>query len=221
MPLLLFEQAQQQLAQNLNMVRDMMNAPAIQNIMNNPELMRTFILSKPQMCELVDRNPELGHILNDPSIFRQSLEAARNPELMREMTRSTDKAMSNIEATPEGFNMLRRVYENVQEPLLNGSTLSGNAGNGAGSNLFAALFGNQGAVSNNHMTTSAETGTWNAVPNTNPLPNPWVAAGGQTTTPERTSSSGDTRAPGLGGLAGLGGLDMLGWDPTVGATPDA
>ncbi|CAN6984698.1 unnamed protein product [Brassica rapa subsp. trilocularis] len=204
------ERAQQQLAQNPNMVRDMMNAPAIQNIMNNPELMRTLIMSNLQMRELVDRNPELGHILNDPSVLRQSLEAAGNPELMREMTRSTDRAMSNIEATPEGFNMLRRMYENVQEPLMNATT------NNAGSNLFATtLLGNQGAASNNPMTTNGETGTGNAVPNTNPLPNPWDAAGGQTTTAGRTNSGGDTRAPGLGGLG------MLGGDPTVGATPDA
>ncbi|CAN6918082.1 unnamed protein product [Brassica oleracea] len=195
------ERAQQQLAQNPNMVRDMMNAPAIQNIMNNPELMRTLIMSNPQMRELVDRNPELGHILNDPSVLRQSLEAARNPELMREMTRSTDRAMSNIEATPEGFNMLRRMYENVQEPLMNATTMSGNAGN----NVDA---------SNSLMTTNAETGTGNDVPNTNPLPNPWGAAGGQTTTSGRTNSGGDTRAPGLGGLG------MLGGDPMVGATPD-
>lgn len=167
------ERAQQQLAQNPNMVRDMMNAPAIQNIMNNPELMRTLIMSNLQMRELVDRNPELGHILNDPSVLRQSLEAARNPELMREMTRSTDRAMSNIEATPEGFNMLRRMYENVQEPLMNATT------NNAGSNLFATtLLGNQGAAFNNPMTTNGGTGTGNAVPNTNPLPNPWGTTGG-------------------------------------------
>lgn len=49
---------------------------------------------------------------------------------------------------------------------------------------------------------------------------------GQTATPGRTNSGGDTtRAPGLGGLSGLagleglGGLGMLGMDPT--ATPDA
>ncbi|XP_024005424.1 ubiquitin domain-containing protein DSK2b isoform X2 [Eutrema salsugineum] len=226
------EQAQQQLAQNPNMVRDMMNTPAIQNLMNNPELMRTLIMSNPQMRELVDRNPELGHILNDPSILRQTLEAARNPELMREMMRNTDRAMSNIESMPEGFNMLRRMYENVQEPLMNATTMSRNAGNNVDSNPFAALLGNQGATqdrdaSNNPMaTTNSETGTGNAVPNTNPLPNPWGAAG-QTTTPGRTNSGGDARAPGLGGLSGLAGLDglgglgLLGGDPTVGATPDA
>ncbi|XP_018452617.2 ubiquitin domain-containing protein DSK2a-like isoform X1 [Raphanus sativus] len=196
----------QQLAQNPNIV--MMNAPSIQN---NPELLRTLIRSNPRMRELVDRNPELGHILNDPSFLRQSLQAARNPELMREMTRNNDRALSNIEATPEGFNMLRRMYEDVQEPLMNVSMFSGNDGNGVVSNPFAARA----------RDTNGETGTGNGVPNTNPLPNPWVAAGGQTTRRGRTNSGWDVGAPVIGGIAGLGGLGMLGGDPTVGATPDA
>ncbi|KAL1188498.1 Ubiquitin domain-containing protein DSK2b [Cardamine amara subsp. amara] len=223
------EQAQQQLAQNPNMVRDMMNTPAIQNLMNNPEFMRSMIMSNPQMRELVDRNPELGHVLNDPSILRQTLEAARNPELMREMMRNTDRAMSNIESMPEGFNMLRRMYENVQEPFLNATTMSGNAGSNTGANPFAALLGNQGVTttqgadaSNNSSTpNAAETGTGNSIPNANPLPNPWGATGGQTTAPGRTNTGGDARSPGLGGLAGLGGLGTLGADSPLGAIPDA
>ncbi|KAF8112686.1 hypothetical protein N665_0062s0037 [Sinapis alba] len=224
------EQAQQQLAQNPNMIRDMMNTPAIQSLMNNPEFMRSMIMSNPQMRELVDRNPELGHVLNDPSILRQTLEAARNPELMREMMRNTDRAMSNIESMPEGFNHLRRMYENVQEPLMNATTMPGNAGNNTASNPFAALLGNQGVTtdaSNNSTTPNAETGTGNGIPNANPLPNPWGATAGQTNAPGRTNSGGDARSPGLGGLGGigglggLGGLGMLGADSPLGATPDA
>ena len=33
---------------------------------------------------------------------------------MREHMRNTDRAVSNIESHPEGFNALRRMYENVQ-----------------------------------------------------------------------------------------------------------
>ncbi|OMO79985.1 hypothetical protein CCACVL1_13256 [Corchorus capsularis] len=211
-----FEQVQQQLTQNPNMMREIMNTPAIQSLMNNPELMRSLIMSNPQMREIIDRNPELGHILNDPSILRQTLEAARNPELMREMMRNTDRAMSNIESSPEGFNMLRRMYENVQEPFLNATTMGGNTGNAPGSNPFAALLGNQGGSqardSPNNSTTTGSEGQ--ASPNTNPLPNPWsnAAAGGgggtQTNTTARSNPAGDARTPGLGGLAGLGFPDM-------------
>ncbi|CAN6544799.1 unnamed protein product [Malus baccata var. baccata] len=217
-----FEQVQQQLTQNPNMMRDIMNMPAIQSLMNNPDLMRGLIMNNPQMRDIIDRNPELAHVLNDPGILRQTLEAARNPELMREMMRNTDRAMSNIESSPEGFNMLRRMYENVQEPFLNATT--GNAGNDLGSNPFSALLGNQGGAqardgSNNPSTTGSETPAGSVAPNTNPLPNPWGAAGGgnQPNT-TRTNPVGDGRAA---GIAGLGGLGLPGMEQMLGGMPDA
>ncbi|XP_015893061.3 ubiquitin domain-containing protein DSK2a [Ziziphus jujuba] len=219
-----FEQVQQQLTQNPNMMRDIMNMPAIQSLMNNPDLMRSLIMSNPQMREIIDRNPELAHILNDPGILRQTLEAARNPELMREMMRNTDRAMSNIESSPEGFNMLRRMYENVQEPFLNATTVTGNNGNDLGSNPFAALLGNQGVAqardgSNNPSTTGSETTAGQASPNTNPLPNPWSNTGGGTqTNTTRPNRAGEPRTPGVAGLGGLGlpGMDQI----LTGGMPD-
>ncbi|PPD98416.1 hypothetical protein GOBAR_DD04544 [Gossypium barbadense] len=191
-----FEQVQQQLTQNPNMMSELMNTPAIQSLMNNPELMRSLIVSNPQMREIIDQNPELGHILNDPSILQQTLEAARNPELMREMMRNTDRAMSNIESSPEGFNMLRRMYENVILKL--------------------------GALPNNTSTNGSETTHGQTSPNTNPLPNPWgntVGGGGaQTNATARSNPAGDARAPGLGGLGGLGLPDV---PPMMNGMPDA
>ncbi|KAL9231901.1 hypothetical protein vseg_007062 [Gypsophila vaccaria] len=209
------EQMQQQLNQNPNMMRDIMNMPAIQSLMNNPDLMRNMIMNNPQMREIIDRNPELGHILNDPSILRQTLETARNPELMREMMRNTDRAMSNIESSPEGFNMLRRMYENVQEPFLNATTMGGDAGNNQNANPLAGLFGTQAAAggqqrdgSNNPSTAGTDSGA----PNTNPLPNPWTPGGTQTNSAQRTNPSGP--AP-LGGLSSLPELDRM-----FGGVPD-
>ncbi|GMJ03602.1 hypothetical protein like AT2G17200 [Hibiscus trionum] len=222
-----FEQVQQQLTQNPNMMREIMNTPAIQSLMNNPELMRSLIMSNPQMREIIDRNPELGHILNDPSILQQTLEAARNPELMREMMRNTDRAMSNIEASPEGFNMLRRMYENVQEPFLNATTMGGNTGNNPGSNPFAALLGNQGGSqarnsTDNTSSTNSETAQGQTAPNTNPLPNPWsntVGGGGtQTNATARPNPAADARTPGVGGLGGLGLPDL---PPMLNGMPDS
>jgi ubiquilin len=171
-----FQQVQQQLMQNPNLMREMMNMPAVQNLMNNPDLMRSLIMSNPQMREIIDRNPDLAHILNDPGTLRQTLDAARNPELMREMMRNTDRAMSNIEASPEGFNMLRRMYETVQEPLLNAATIGGEGGNDIASNPFAALMGMNGAGQGQAAGQGAANATGaggTTVPNTAPLPNPW------------------------------------------------
>ncbi|KAL9141750.1 hypothetical protein ABFS82_14G124800 [Erythranthe guttata] len=203
-----FDQMQQQLTQNPNMMRDIMNMPAIQSLMNNPEIMRSLIMSNPQMREVIERNPELGHILNDPSILRQTLEATRNPELMREMMRNTDRAMSNIESSPEGFNMLRRMYENVQEPLLNATNMGGGAATDAGSNPFAALLGNQGGTQTrdgSNVSGGPEMTNETTVPNSNPLPNPWGNTGGsQTNNATRSIPTGDARIPSVAGLGGLG-----------------
>ncbi|PWA73020.1 ubiquilin-1 [Artemisia annua] len=53
--------------------------------------MSSMIMSNPRMRDIIDRNPEFAHVLNDPAILRQTLEVAQNPELMREMTRNTDR----------------------------------------------------------------------------------------------------------------------------------
>lgn len=45
------------------------------------------------------------------------MEAIQNPSLMREMIQNTDRALSNIDAIPGGFNALRRVYQQIQEPI--------------------------------------------------------------------------------------------------------
>lgn len=170
------DQMQQQLAENPNLMREIMNMPLMQNLMNSPELIRSIIMNNPQMRELIDRNPDLAHVLNDPSIMRQTFEAVRNPELMREMMRNTDRAMSNIESSPEGFNMLRRMYETVQEPFLNATTMGSEGDRNA--NPFAALLGNQGSnqardSAANGTTTASDPTSGSPAPNTNPLPNPW------------------------------------------------
>ncbi|KAL3525184.1 hypothetical protein ACH5RR_013556 [Cinchona calisaya] len=220
-----FEQMQQQLTQNPNMMRDILNMPLVQNLMNNPDIIRNLIMNNPQMREIMDRNPELAHILNDPATLRQTMEAARNPELMREMMRNTDRAMSNIESSPEGFNMLRRMYENVQEPFLNATTIGGENRNGLASNPFAALLGTQGGAPGGDQTTNPSTTTPDSTtslpaPNTNPLPNPWVSVGGgaaPTNTAPRSNPAADARPPPLGDVSGLGFPDM---ERMLGTMPD-
>uniref|UniRef100_A0ACD5TMS4 Uncharacterized protein n=1 Tax=Avena sativa TaxID=4498 RepID=A0ACD5TMS4_AVESA len=207
------DQMQQQLSQNPNLMRDIMNMPMMQNLMNNPDLIRNMIMNNPQMRDIIDRNPDLAHVLNDPSVLRQTLEAARNPEIMREMMRNTDRAMSNIESSPEGFNMLRRMYETVQEPFLNATTMGGGGEGTPASNPFAALIGNQGpnqpgSPATNAPSTGPESTTGTPVPNTNPLPNPWNTNAGAAHAATRSGPAGNTRNAATGGLGGLGSVDL-------------
>ncbi|KAH8957070.1 hypothetical protein BDL97_07G073200 [Sphagnum fallax] len=186
------------------------------------------LLQDPNL-DIIDHNPDLAHILNDPGTLGQTLDAARNPELMREMMRNTDRAMSNIEASPEGFNMLRRMYGTVQAPLLNAATMGGEGGNDLATNPFAALLGAQGVAQEHSQTQSTintgatQLGAGFTVPNTTPLPNPWnpsatSAHGGpisQTPAGIVPTTVAGVGLPNLGrladhGLADLGSLDSAG-----------
>ena len=77
-----------------------------------------MMTSNPQMRALLDSNPQLNHILNDPSVLRQTMEMARNPAAMQQAIRNQDLALSQIENVPGGFNALTRMYHEVQEPML-------------------------------------------------------------------------------------------------------
>ncbi|XP_051140935.1 ubiquitin domain-containing protein DSK2a-like [Andrographis paniculata] len=219
------EQMQQQLTQNPNMIRDILNMPLVQNLMNNPETIRNLILNNPQMREVMDRNPELAHILNDPTTLRQTMEAVRNPEIMREMMRNTDRAMSNIESSPEGFNMLRRMYENVQEPFLNATSMTGDNRSDPATNPFAALLGTQGQQprrenSAGSGTTGSETTNNTPAPNTNPLPNPWASAGtgvAGTNSDAHPNPTGNARPISPGSTGGFGFPDF---EQMLGGAPD-
>lgn len=45
------------------------------------------------------------------------MELARNPAMMQEMMRNQDRALSNLESVPGGYNALRRMYTDIQEPM--------------------------------------------------------------------------------------------------------
>eukprot|EP00197_Chlamydomonas_leiostraca_P015521 CAMPEP_0202867466 /NCGR_PEP_ID=MMETSP1391-20130828/9451_1 /ASSEMBLY_ACC=CAM_ASM_000867 /TAXON_ID=1034604 /ORGANISM="Chlamydomonas leiostraca, Strain SAG 11-49" /LENGTH=315 /DNA_ID=CAMNT_0049547513 /DNA_START=22 /DNA_END=966 /DNA_ORIENTATION=+ len=166
---------------NPEAMQAMMSSPMMQSMLNNPELLRSMMQSNPMVQQLMERHPELAGVLNDPATLRQSLQIASNPALMREHMRHADRALSNIEAMPEGFNALRRMFENVQEPLLNATT----GPDAMANNPLAALLGGAGgagAAGAGAATTTSAGGAPaappSASPNASPLPNPWAPGGG-------------------------------------------
>jgi hypothetical protein len=120
--------------------------------------------------------------LNNPEVLRQSMELARNPAAFQELMRTQDRALSNLESIPGGYNALQRMYRDIQEPMLNAvqERLTGNP--------FAELLQNNGAPNPQQ-----------GVENRDPLPNPWAAptTGGGSAAPTSNPSS----TPGSGGTA--------------------
>lgn len=113
---------QHELMGNPDMMRTLLDNPMVQQMMNNPDTMRSLITSNPQMQDLMQRNPEISHMLNNPELLRQTMELARNPAMLQELMRSHDRAMSNLESVPGGYNALTRIYRDIQEPMLNAAS---------------------------------------------------------------------------------------------------
>ncbi|KAM4818161.1 ubiquilin-2 [Thomomys bottae] len=170
-------QMQQQLMASPEMMIQIMENPFVQSMLSNPDLMRQLIMANPQMQQLIQRNPEISHLLNNPDIMRQTLEIARNPAMMQEMMRNQDLALSNLESIPGGYNALRRMYTDIQEPMLNAAQEQ------FGGNPFASVVSSS---------SSGEGTQPSRTENRDPLPNPWAPppATQSSTTTSTTTSSG-------------------------------
>jgi len=199
------DRMQQELMSNPDALRQILDSPFVRNIMESPDMIRTVLNANPQIQQLMERNPELTHVLNNPEIIRQSMELARNPAAFQELMRTQDRALSNLESIPGGYNALQRMYRDIQEPMLDAVQESRLAGN-----PFAGLVSGNAPAGTDPSQQSQQ-----GVENRDPLPNPWVpnatpatntttGAGTGTTT---TAGSGTAGAPGsLGSALGGGGM---------------
>lgn len=151
--------------------------------------------------------------LNFPNYQRQALEVARNPSLMNEMLRNTDRQMANIEMMPGGFEALRNMYQNIQAPLMDAATNPNP----------------NPARTTNEDTDNPFNSLFNNTPSAQPMPNPWnPTPPAQTGTGNGAGTTGSAPATGttnqaaanpfaslLGGAGGAGGLGMPGnMDPS-------
>uniref|UniRef100_A0A672THQ1 Ubiquilin 1 n=1 Tax=Strigops habroptila TaxID=2489341 RepID=A0A672THQ1_STRHB len=169
-------QMQRQLMSNPEMMVQIMENLFVQSMLSNPDLMRQLIMANPQMQHLIQRNPEISHMLNNPDIMRQTLELARNPAMMQEMMRNQDRALSNLESIPGGYNALRRMYTDIQEPMLNAAQEQ------FGDNPFTSSVSNASSGGDSQPSHTE---------NRDPLPNPWAPQyGSQSST--STSTSGES-----------------------------
>lgn len=179
------QRMQRELLSNPETMRQVLDNPLVQSLMNDPENMRNLIRANPQMQELMQRNPEISHMLNNPELLRQTMELARNPSMLQELMRSQDRALSNLESIPGGFSALRRMYRDIQEPMLAAAANERNP--------FAAL------VENN----SGQDGQANpqqGQENRDPLPNPWNQNQSDSST-QQPQGRGLLNSPGMQSLA--------------------
>ena len=140
-------------------------------------LFNSLLTSHPQMRQLMEQNPEISHILNNPSALRETMEMATNPKMMLELMHHQDRVIANIESMPGGFNALQRMYRVIQEPMLKATQ------DQFGSNPFQTL-------SSSDVNTRHPTGE-----NVAPLPIPWSQSNtnsSSTRTPERNNTGSNS-----------------------------
>merc|ERR1719343_1291745 len=121
--------------QNPEMMQQFMNSPFVQQLMGNPDMVRAMMRMNPQMNQLMEQRPEIARLLEDPELLQQSMEMMRNPALMREMTRNSDRALGNLDAMPGGHNALVRAHEEIADPIF--AALSGSNGEAVAANVQA------------------------------------------------------------------------------------
>lgn len=157
------QQMMQQMHSNPQQMQEMLNSPFMQTLLqqveNDPEMLRTMAEQSPGLSEQMSQeNPELYHMMRDPNTVRQMVQMMRNPGLMQEEMRAADRAMSNLETNPEGYQMLRRMHESMNDSMRNAESATDD--------------GNSGETSREPQAQGG-TGESDGSPNTRPLPNPW------------------------------------------------
>merc|ERR1712182_44609 len=109
-------QLQHHLLANPEVMQQMMNSKAMQTLLNNKDLLRSVVMMNPQMRTLVDKTPELRDMLSDQNFMVQSMEAFRNPTLMREHLRSSEGALRSMENVPGGFETIKGLFKKIESP---------------------------------------------------------------------------------------------------------
>lgn len=192
------QRMQRELVSNPDLLRQLMENPFVQSLMSNPDYMRQLIVGNPQMQQLMERNPEINHLLNNPEMLRQTMEMVRNPSMLQELMRTQDRAISNLESAPGGYNALRRMYTELQEPIMNAAQEQ------FGGNPFASLL-EGGGTQPGGQSEGGQTPSSQGRENRNPLPNPWAGGGGGGTTGSGTPEGGSGGSPAGGGLGSMFG----------------
>lgn len=78
-------QMQNELVSNPEMIRAIFDTPVVQQMMFNPDTIRSLLTSNPRMQDLMQRDPEISHTLDNPELLRQAMESVCTPARLQEI----------------------------------------------------------------------------------------------------------------------------------------
>eukprot|EP00927_Polykrikos_kofoidii_P029639 TRINITY_DN25604_c0_g1_i1.p1 TRINITY_DN25604_c0_g1~~TRINITY_DN25604_c0_g1_i1.p1 ORF type:complete len:439 (+),score=98.20 TRINITY_DN25604_c0_g1_i1:132-1448(+) len=103
---------------NPDILQQMLESPAMQSLLNDHEFLRSLLKMDPRLTKVFESSPELSHMLADSDFMKQACESLRNPVHVRDVLRSTDRSMSQLEGLGGGaFDVLRQMCEDIRRPL--------------------------------------------------------------------------------------------------------
>lgn len=76
---------------------------------DHPELFIQFLKSDPGFRNVLEKNPRMEEMLNDPTTIDYLIDMMSSPDSMRDALRQTDEALNHVGDIPGGEQMLERV----------------------------------------------------------------------------------------------------------------
>ena len=96
-----------------NPLQKMMMRKLQESLEGNPEIFQQMMMQNPAVKAMIDKDPEMGKRLMDPELAEQAMKMAMNPQAMQAFMQSQERAISQIENMPQGFQYLRQMYQSV------------------------------------------------------------------------------------------------------------
>eukprot|EP00929_Paragymnodinium_shiwhaense_P013133 TRINITY_DN120999_c0_g1_i1.p1 TRINITY_DN120999_c0_g1~~TRINITY_DN120999_c0_g1_i1.p1 ORF type:complete len:440 (-),score=152.70 TRINITY_DN120999_c0_g1_i1:216-1535(-) len=101
---------------NPDILQQMLESPAMQSLLNDHDFLRSLIKMDPKLGKVFEHK-ELKDMLQDNDFMKQASESLRNPVHVRDVLRSTDRSMSQLEGLGGGaFDVLRQMCEDIRRP---------------------------------------------------------------------------------------------------------
>jgi hypothetical protein len=77
------------------------------------EFMAEMMKNNPKVQAMIEKNPQIKAALQDPAVLQEAMELATNPKAFQAMMQSQERAMSQLENLPQGFQHLSQFYKDV------------------------------------------------------------------------------------------------------------
>mmetsp|Transcript_88753 Transcript_88753/g.249986 ORF Transcript_88753/g.249986 Transcript_88753/m.249986 type:complete len:463 (-) Transcript_88753:126-1514(-) len=101
---------------NADILQQMLESPAMQSLLNDHDFLRSLLKMDPRLTKAFETD-ELAQMLADPEFMKQASENLRNPVHVRDVLRSTERSMSQLEGLGGGaFDVLRQMCEDLNKP---------------------------------------------------------------------------------------------------------